>query len=213
MVFMYQLDKRLIGEPVELARQGRGQLRPIRMIYPAFLLFTVVALLALSCLGSPPVKGPAIEDLKLPAQGDAALLTGVVSPPDEGRDHIWPDHPAEYQSMPPASGPHFPDPTAPGFYTERPEFGYLVHSLEHGSVVIYYDPAQLSTGTEGSLKAFIRANSDNETGVIAVPEAGFKDPFVLTAWDKVLRLNRYDPQVVRAFLAEYLGRGPESPGR
>ncbi len=38
-------------------------------------------------------------------------------------------------------------------------------------------------------------------------------PFILTAWDKMLKLDKYDPQVVKAFLAEYLGRGPESPGR
>jgi hypothetical protein len=29
----------------------------------------------------------------------------------------------------------------------------------------------------------------------------------------MLNLDKYDPQVVRAFLAEYLGRGPENPIR
>ncbi|MGB8706599.1 MAG: DUF3105 domain-containing protein [Dehalococcoidia bacterium] len=163
----------------------------------------------------PPVtpSQAALEDLKLPAHGDTTLLTNVISPPDEGRDHIWPDHPVEYKTMPPTSGPHFPDPTAPGFYTTRPAFGYLVHSLEHGSVVVYYDPSQLTPEIERSLKAFIKANSDPEVGIVAVPDADFKYPFILTAWDKMLQLNKYDPQVVRAFLAEFLGRGPESPSR
>lgn len=190
-----------------------GSLGPRRPLAICAALFVIVAGAAFSCTGNQSPPQPALEELKLPEHGDATLLTGVISPPDEGRDHIWPDHPVEYQTMPPTSGPHFPDPTAPGFYTSRPAFGYLVHSLEHGSVVIYYDPAQLSPETEKSLRAFIKANSDPEIGVVAVPGADFKSRFILTAWDKMLKLNDYDPRVVRAFLAEYLGRGPESPAR
>ena len=182
-------------------------------ICSVFLLVTMAASLTLSCLNNPSPPQAALEDLKLPEHGDTTLLTGVISPADEGRDHIWPDHPVEYQTMPPTSGPHFPDPTAPGFYTTRPAFGYLVHSLEHGSVVIYYDLAQLSPEIEKSLRAFIKANSDPEVGIVAVPDADFKYPFILTAWDKMLKLDKYDPRVIRAFLAEYLGRGPESPNR
>jgi hypothetical protein len=80
-------------------------------------------------------------------------------------------------------------------------------------VVIYYDPARLSPEIERSLRAFIKANSDTEIGIVAVPDADYKYPFIFTAWDKMLGLDKYDPRVVRAFLAEYLGRGPESPGR
>ena len=192
-------------------QQSSRQLWPRLTICSVLILFTIAAGSALSCLNSPSPSQAALEDLTLPEHGDTTLLTGVISPPDEGRDHIWPDHPAEYQTMPPASGPHFPDPTAPGFYTAKPAFGYLVHSLEHGSVVIYYDPAQLSTEMENSLKAFIKANSDTEVGIVAVPDTDFKYPLILTAWDKMLKLNKYDPRVVRAFLAEYLGHGPESP--
>lgn len=200
---------------VELSnlRWNSRKLRRQLTIWAAVFAVMIAAGSAFSCTGNPSPPQPALEELKLPEHGDTTLLTGVISPPDEGRDHIWPDHPVEYQTMPPTSGPHFPDPTAPGFYTARPAFGFLVHSLEHGSVVIYYDPAQLSPGIEQSLRAFIKANSDPEIGVVAVPDADFKYRFIFTAWDKMLKLDDYDPRVVRAFLAEYLGRGPESPGR
>ena len=194
-------------------QQSSRHLWPRLTICAVFFLFTIAAGSALSCLNSPSPSQTTSEDLKLPAHGDATLLTSVISPPDEGREHIWPDHPVEYQTMPPTSGPHFPDPTAPGFYTTRPAFGYLVHSLEHGSVVIYYDPAQLSPEIEKSLRAFVKANSDPEVGIVAVPDADFIYPFILTAWDKMLKLDKYDPRVVTAFLAEYLGRGPENPIR
>ena len=194
-------------------RQGSRQLWPRLTICSVFFLFMFAAGSALSCMNSPSPSQTVSENLTLPAHGDATLLANVVSPPDEGREHIWPDHPVEYQTMPPTSGPHFPDPTAPGFYTTRPAFGYLVHSMEHGSVVVYYDPAQLSPEIEKSLRAFVKANSDPEVGIVAVPDTDFKYPFILTAWDKMLKLDKYDPQVVRAFLAEYLGRGPENPIR
>jgi hypothetical protein len=193
------------------SQQGSRRLLMQVIICATFVLLMIVAGSALSCANSLAPSQTLSENLTLPAHGDATLLTGVVSPPDEGRDHIWPDHPVEYKTMPPTSGPHFPDPTSPGFYNTRPAFGYLVHSLEHGSVVIYYDPGQLSPEIERSFRALIAANSDAEVGIIAVPDAEFKYPFVLTAWDRMLKLDTYDPKVVTAFLAEYLGRGPENP--
>jgi hypothetical protein len=211
-------------------QRGSWQLQSLLAICLVFLLFMIAAGFTLSCVNSPspsqavvqdlkpPAKGDttpltAMEDLKLPEHGDTALLTNVITPADEGREHIWPDHPVEYKTMPPTSGPHFPDPTEPGFYTTRPAFGYLVHSLEHGSAVIYYDPSKLSPEIEKSLRAFIKANNYPEVGIVAVPDADFKYPFILTAWDKMLKLDKYEPQVIRAFLAEYLGRGPENPIR
>ena len=194
-------------------RHSSRPMWPRFIICVVFFVFTVAALSSLSCLSSPAPSQTVSENVTLPVHGDATLLTGVISPTDEGRDHIWPDHPVEYKTMPPTSGPHFPDPTAPGFYTTRPAFGYLVHSLEHGSVVIYYDPSQLSPEIEKSLRAFVTTSSDPEVGIVAVPDAEFKYPFMLTAWDKMLKLDKYDPLVVRAFLAEYLGRGPENPSR
>ncbi len=191
----------------------------VRHMWPGLIVCAILALIiivtgsALSCANRPLTVQTISENFTLPAHGDTSLLAGVISPPDEGRDHIWPDHPVEYKTMPPTSGPHFPDPTAPGFYTTRPAFGYLVHSLEHGSVVIYYDPGKLSPEIEKSLRAFTTANSDPEVGIVAVPDADFKYALILTAWDKMLKLDKYDPQVVTAFLAEYLGRGPENPSR
>jgi hypothetical protein len=198
---------------------GICHLRSHLAICLALLIIAAVAGSVLSCRGgapaapSAPSAPSAVQDSRLPAHGDATLLANVISPPDEGREHIWPDHPVQYKTMPPTSGPHFPDPTAPGFYIERPAFGYLVHSLEHGSVVIYYNPGQLSSDAEKDLKALIESNSNAEYGIVAVPDADFVSPFILTAWNRMLKLDKYDPRVVRAFAAEYLGRGPENPDR
>jgi len=88
----------------------------------------------------------------------------------------------------------------------------LVHSLEHGAVVIYYDPTKLDPEAERSLKAFAQAHRHPWAGVLVVPnpEPDFGYPYILTAWTVMLKLEEYDAKVVQAFLAEYLGRGPEN---
>jgi hypothetical protein len=80
--------------------------------------------------------------------------------------------------------------------------------MEHGMVIVYYNPAYLTEDVKKSLEVFVEANRNN-VGAIAVPSADYEYPFILTAWGKMLELNTYDTKVVQAFLAEYLGRGPE----
>ena len=46
-----------------------------------------------------------------------------------------------YPSTPPASGPHTGAATLPaGVYDSPPDIGPLIHSLEHGGTVVWYDP-------------------------------------------------------------------------
>ncbi len=61
---------------------------------------------------------------------------GVETMPNEGRWHLEPGEKWEYKSYPPTSGPHDPKWTRPGFYFEKQPPEKLVHSLEHGIVVI-----------------------------------------------------------------------------
>lgn len=65
-----------------------------------------------------------------------AKATGSAVHKPEGEKLFYPD-------APPASGPHFAvaAPMERKFYTseDRPELGYLVHNLEHGYNVLWYD--------------------------------------------------------------------------
>lgn len=90
-----------------------------------------------------------------------------------------------------------------------------MHSLEHGAVVIYYDPAKLTDEIRQSLTRLVQAYRNPWASVIVVPNPDPQPeaPFILTAWTKMLKLERYDIPTIRAFLAEYLGRGPENPVR
>lgn len=47
---------------------------------------------------------------------------------------------ATYPSTPPTSGPHEPTTLPAGVYDSPPPIGPLLHSLEHGAAVVWYDP-------------------------------------------------------------------------
>jgi hypothetical protein len=59
------------------------------------------------------------------------------------QDHVPPGTPVPYDIAPPAYGQHYnePDPMARKLYTagDRPELGTLVHNLEHGYTILWYD--------------------------------------------------------------------------
>ena len=161
-------------------------------------------------------SGPAaLEDL--PQNGDPALLEGVEQFPSEGNAHVSSGTQVQYNTSPPTSGPHYDSPASAGFYEagNAPAAGNLVHSLEHGAVVIYYDPSALSADQEQHLRSLTQQYTGTWASVIAVPTsaANVESPVVLTAWRHRLRLDGYDAATVEAFIAEYLGRGPENPIR
>lgn len=58
---------------------------------------------------------------------------------DLGRDHIPVGQESKYNSNPPTSGPHYEDWVRSGIYEEVREDRNLVHSLEHGYVIMSYN--------------------------------------------------------------------------
>jgi Protein of unknown function (DUF3105) len=83
----------------------------------------------------------------------------------------------KYSTVPPTTGEHFPTPEFPNrqFYTadDRPKMENLVHNLEHGYSVLWYDDT-LSTEEVSQLKAISReANKTTEA----------QQKFLVSAWD------------------------------
>ena len=60
---------------------------------------------------------------------------------DLGREHVTPEQVASYayNSNPPTSGSHLPTWIKPGVYDAPQSEGELIHSLEHGFVIISYN--------------------------------------------------------------------------
>lgn len=154
------------------------------------------------------------ETAPLPEAGAEHYVDRVERFDSTGNDHVSAEESIDYGRVPPTSGPHFSGVVTPGFYKREPPLGALVHNLEHGAVVVYYDPDVVTESARESLAAFADEHTDPWAHVVVAPSpAAAPAPYTLTAWRHRLRLQEYDPRAVRAFLAEYLGRGPERPVR
>ncbi|MDZ7748558.1 MAG: DUF3105 domain-containing protein [Halofilum sp. (in: g-proteobacteria)] len=145
----------------------------------------------------------------LAEEGRAELQTAVVTEPSAGRDHHSGTH--SYDHRFPTSGPHSPDWVEPGVYTRRPSDARLVHALEHGNIVIYYDDP--GEDAMGRLREWAALHDGQWSGIVVVPASGLGSSIVLTAWTKRLQLDELRTELAAAFIDAYRGRGPENPVR
>lgn len=148
--------------------------------------------------------------LALAAVG-AGRLDSVEKQQGSGGGHLVPGQSAGYRDRMPTSGAHDPKWIDPGVYDTPQLPTRLVHSLEHGMIVIYYDrpPAEVME----SLSAWAGLYGAPWSGLVVVPTPGLGDEIVLTAWERVLRLQPFDPAAAAGFIDRYRGRGPEHPVR
>lgn len=144
---------------------------------------------------------------------------GQAIPVMEDTGHVPEDAPpGPYNSDPPTSGPHFQGDFEAGFYDEadlaslppHPE-GYLVHNLEHGYVIFWYNCALLDEQGCSGLKEQIRATMEtfDNLKLIAFPWNSLEEPVVMTSWGRMLSLESFDPGQARAFIERNRNRAPE----
>jgi hypothetical protein len=156
----------------------------------------LLLVIGLTVCAHPIATGQTIETI--PAAADA-------------RTHIPPRAFYDYGTPFPTSGPHSPRWTETGFYSEPQPPTELVHALEHGNIVIYYD--QPGSRALEQLKRWAEEHQGQWDGVVVVPSPGLKERVVLTAWEKRLMLDRFDGAAAAAFLDAFRGRGPEGAMR
>jgi len=128
------------------------------------------------------------------------------------------DDPGPYNSDPPTSGPHYAEEYEAGFYDESspeaqvpyPE-GYLVHNLEHGYVIYWYNCALLDGDACTALKAQLKSSleENGETKLIAFPRASLDVPVVMTTWGQMQRFEAFDASAARRFVQANRNRAPE----
>ena len=130
---------------------------------------------------------------------------------DEGSTHIESKEDApDYETDPPTSGNHWPDPLADGAYAEHPDPIFTVHSLEHGRIVIQYSP-KLSEKEQLELKGLF---DESPEGVLFFPNPEMPYEVAATAWTQLLGCKQYEGpaaiDAIRDFRDIYRGQGPES---
>lgn len=198
---------RLADEHAEQPREGRPMLGYV-VAGGSILLAVVTIVLALASIGGSDGDGggdPAagatagerdeVYDL-LPEGGtfpdpepvgsvrEGAKIAGCELRSFRTRSNLHiarPDEQVRYDSDPPTSGRHHPVPAADNAYAISPDVRRIVHSMEHGRVVIWFDE-DLPREARASMKAFY---VDSPHHVLLVPDTTDM-PYAVaaTAWNK-----------------------------
>lgn len=139
--------------------------------------------------------------------------------PVESSDHV-PDgtDPGPYSTDPPTGGQHFATSLRAGFFDEvdlaelppYPE-GYLVHNLEHGYVIFWYDCSELEEQSCDQLKQDIQATMDRADNfkVIAFPWESIDVPVVMTSWGQLQEFESFNSRQAMQFINANRNRAPE----
>ena len=128
----------------------------------------------------------------------------VDSRADPGRNHV---PQATYTIDPPAGGDHDPVPATAGFYdpTDVPTDGHLVHSLEHGFVIVWYRPATVSAATVDGLRDLARRHR----WVLVAPRPSMPTALAATAWHRRLLCPDSADGPIGNFVTAFRNQGPE----
>ncbi len=126
--------------------------------------------------------------------------------------------PGPYPSDPPAGGRHYAIDFKPGFFEEsdvatlpaHPE-GYLVHNLEHGYVIFWYNCAAPGAPACADLKQTIKSvmDANGNRKLIAYPWPSLDAPLVMTSWGRLLKFPTLDTDLMSQFVQHNLNQAPE----
>lgn len=137
---------------------------------------------------------------------------------DEGNDHLATldqEH-SPYRIDPPTSGPHFVQPAAWGMSETEIADEQLIHNLEHGGVVISYQPTLSRDKVEelrriaGTLTMRDDQTSNKGFKVILAPRQANTSPVQLRAWRYSLNLDAVDQSQIQQFYRDRPSIAPEA---
>jgi hypothetical protein len=200
--------KQSVGKPVDKAKQAEKRARraerqaaearakqvAIRKRRTRIGLSVLAAVAVVGAIGFVIVDKATLEE-----------LPGVSKQDYEGRDHVPSGETVAYGTATPTSGTHAASSARCGAFTQQVPAEFAVHSLEHGSVVIWYQPA-LATEEISALEGVVNRFNDR---VILSPNAQLGQPVVATAWNRLKAYDGADPELEQ-FIETYRNRGPES---
>jgi hypothetical protein len=148
-----------------------------------------------------------------PAAGEyVQVAANAGSHVDIGED------PGPNSSNPPTGGAHYASEYDAGFYDENdtevlqdyPE-GFLIHNLEHGYVIFWYNCSLLDDTACAELKSDIKNVMAETKGfkLIAFPWESLDVPLAMTSWDRIQEFETFDAGAARRFVKSNLNRSPE----
>ena len=174
-------DRRAKIEAMRKAEQAKERRKSL-----LFIVIAAVVGLGLVAAAAIPAyldsrNDPAKKDLdSFGVRAAAASCSPPTNDPATGGNDHKPDGTVvDYAQVPPSSGSHWSAPAFPAraFYTERdrPEMEQLVHNLEHGYTILWYDDT--IQGAQLDALKDIAESARNDENV------GPNQKFIVSAWD------------------------------
>jgi len=114
--------------------------------------------------------------------GPAAKAAGceLITKKATSREHTTSlDKRVKYNSNPPTTGEHYQIPAQDGIYGEAPQDEQLVHTMEHGRVIIWVKPS-LSENERADIRALV---DDDSYQMVLVPRRNMPYEVAATAWN------------------------------
>lgn len=119
---------------------------------------------------------------------------------------------------PPAGGDHYGSWAAFQGYDFAVPHGYLLHSMEHGAVVLYYDCPDGCSEEVEQVQAWLDSLPEDPlcvgTGAlrraVLTPDPSLDVRWAASAWGHNLRADCFDPVEFGAFYQEHYARAPEN---
>jgi hypothetical protein len=161
------------------------------------------------------VGGAGGSSAQCPA-GPGSVL-GIAMHPDEGANHIVACSNTSYRTVPPSSGPHYQRWPAYKTYAQPVPWGYLMHGLEHGAVVVVYNCPGGCLTEVAAAQAWINALPPADPlcpgeppRVILAPDPTLDVRWAASAWGWTLRACAFDATMFQAFFDDHYNRSIES---
>lgn len=153
-------------------------------------------------------------DVAFDASGCGTVVTEFPPVPSP---HVTACDPVTYGSSPPTSGPHYPSWPAFGPYSTPIPWGFLVHGLEHGAIVVTYDCPSGCAAEVSSLLTFLELRPEDPLcsrevhhRVIVAPDPTLGVRFAVSAWGWNLTSDCFDLPALGAFMDAHYAMGPEN---
>lgn len=188
------------------------------------LLFSVTslaALLALGCASSPPSDG--LEDVietrpdATPLAPHAECVVTTGSAPADSAAHVPVCSELDYPLHPPAGGPHYGVWADFAIYEDPVPWGFLVHALEHGAVILAHNCEGECPEVRAAFERIHAERDDpgcrthpNGSRIIIVPDPTLETPIVALAWEHVYQATCLDEPSLRAFVDAHYAQAPEN---
>jgi hypothetical protein len=168
--------------------------------------------------GTDTVADAGVDD-GVDAAGSGVCNVRLAAPTIAASPHVSEGSAVAYASNPPSSGPHYPSWANFQEFAHPVDDGYLVHSMEHGAVLLLYKCAD-DGGSCSDMIAQLRAVRDAvptdplcdpgiRVRVILAPRSANDAAVTAAAWGNTYRADCVDAPSLAAFITAHYAHGPE----